>query len=346
MDKAFFANSGTEANEAAIKLARKYWWDKQGQPMQLRSKPNPHDPSGQLGTLKRSGTLAATAHRHVILTMEGNFHGRTGHSMAAGDYRVSPYHRHGFGDPPLGYGVLSNDFQQVVTDGEEHMPLGPEWDTVAAVIMAPVLGNNVVTTYNAAFWTRLQELHEQHGFLLIFDDVQAGSGRAGHFASWQHPDCGLQPDIMTLAKGMAMGFPMSVMLAGEDIAEAFTPGTHFNTFGGSPFMCHMACKMIEWLDEHILEVRANGEYIRTALANMPWMHDVDGWGMLNAFTPDFEFHGYNGYDFIHEARKHGLSLVTHRPFGPIRFTPRLNIERIELTIALDLLAVTHNALVR
>lgn len=326
MDKVFFANSGTEANESAIKLARKYWWDQE-----------PND--------RRD---LHVGRRHTILTVKGNFHGRTGNSLAAGDCRVSPYHRHGFGPGAQGYGVLDWEadfnqvrFQQAVFNGLEYTPRIPEWDKVAAIILAPVLGNNVVTTYKPAFWSELERIRDEHGVLLIFDDIQAGSGRAGWCATWQHPDCGVKPDIMTLAKGMAMGFPMSAMLARERIAASLTPGVHFNTFGGSPFMCWMAVKMIEWLDDNLEQVRATGEYIREWFRVNGWISEYDGWGMLNAFTPNWERFKYNGYDFIHEARNHGLSLVTHRPFGPIRFTPRLNIERKELDVALGALWDTH-----
>lgn len=349
MDRAFFANSGAEANEGAIKLARKYWWDDEGRPMDCEFYVG--HTSGEQRS-KPSERYAATAKRHVILTVEGNFHGRTGNAMASGDFRVSPYHRHGFGPGSTGFGVISLiynggvfSFKQVVTDGKEHEPREPDWDTVAAIIMAPVLGNNVVTTYNPEFWAAIQKVREEHGVLLIFDDVQAGSGRAGYFATWQHPDCQIQPDIMTLAKGVAMGFPMSVLLAGEHIAMSFTPGTHFNTFGGSPFVCWMAVKMIEWLDDNIENVRRCGNLIRSRFHTTSWIKEYDGWGMLNAFTPDWR-HGYDGYAFIHEARKHGLSLVTHRPHGPIRFTPPLNTSVAALNHAFRAMDKTHAALAR
>lgn len=348
MDRAFFANSGTEANEAAIKLARKFWWDQEGQPMESVSFTG--EVSGEVRTGK-STTHAKLSKRHTILTIQGNFHGRTGNSMAAGDFRVSPYHRWGFGPSAKGYGVLDRTidfnkvmFQQSITDGVEHELREPNWSEVAAIILAPVLGNNVVTTYKHAFWAELERIRRDHGVLIIFDDVQAGSGRAGHYATWQHPSCQVKPDIMTLAKGMAMGFPMSACLASQRVASAFTPGVHFNTFGGSPFMCHMAVRMLEWLDEHIDDVRAKGCLIRERFAEKGWIKEHDGWGMLTAFTPDWDRYGYDGYQFIYEARKHGLSLVTHRRHGPIRFTPPLNIPRPELEQALGKLTDTHKGL--
>jgi len=321
MDRIFFSNSGTEANEAAIKIARKYWWDR------------------------------GHEERRRILTMEGNFHGRTGLSLAAGDFRVSPYHRHGFGPIAAGFGVLDPRWredelvlQQVVTDGAEHEPKAPDWDTVAAVILAPVLGNNTVHTYPPAFWQELARIRKQHSFLLIYDDVQAGSGRAGYHATWQHPKIRVKPDIMTLAKGLAMGFPMSCMLASEDVAKAFTPGVHFNTFGGSPFVCHMAAEMFRWLDANLPMVRKRGEMIRTVLGGYDWVASVDGFGMLNAFTPDFHTYGYDGFQFIHRAREVGLLFATHRQFGPIRFTPPLTIPENDLAWALAAVDAVHKGL--
>ena len=323
MDRIFFANSGTEANEAAIKIARKYWFDK-----------------GQ-------------EDRIDILTIQGNFHGRTGLSLAAGDFRVSPYHRTGFGPSAQGFGVLdwwkdsghnAVHIEKAVDNGVVVAPHVPDWSKVAAIIMAPVLGNNCVTTYPKEFWEAIVKIRKEHGVLLIYDDVQAGSGRAGYFATWQSPKIRVKPDIMTLAKGMAMGFPMSCMLASDDIAEAFTPGVHFNTFGGSPFVCHMASCLYKWLDENIEDVRQKGERIRESFSNLSWISEYDGSGLLNAFTPHYDTYGYDGYDFVHEARNHGLSLVTHRKYGAIRFTPPMNVSSKVLCLAMTALCDTHKTL--
>lgn len=328
MDRIFFACTGTEANEAAIKLARKYWWDKEGGIAEHAT--NPVDPA-----------LVFTARRHKILTIAGNFHGRTGYSMAAGDFRVSPYHRHGFGPGAKGFGVITDtDFKQVVTDCIEHDAREPKWNEVAAVILAPVLGNNCVHTYSKEFWSGLENLRKQHGFLLIYDDVQAGNGRAGNFATWQ--GVGVKPDIMSLAKGMSMGLPMSCMLASEEVAASFTPGVHFNTFGGTLLNCWLATRYYEWLDKNLDECNKKGEFIRKSFTEMNWIVHHDGSGMLNAFTPNYD--GYDAYQFIAKARELGLSLVTHRPSGPIRFTPPMNISKEDLSRALKILDQTHGVL--
>lgn len=337
MDRVFFSGSGAESNEAAIKLARKYWWDK--------------DTGVKRDTKAWERRHAPVHARHRILTVEGNFHGRTAFAMAAGDFRCSPYHRWGFGPIPEGFGVIKPvydattgecKFMEVVADGVEHdEPREVDWSTVAAVILAPVLGNNVVQTYPPAFWAGLARIRAMTGTLLIYDDVQAGNGRAGHFATYQHPECGVKPDIMTLAKGIAMGYPMAVTLASEDVAASFTPGVHFNTFAGSPFVCHMAIQMYAWLDRNLPLVRAIGDRIRAEFKKREEWLTYSGWGMLNGFTPLYDKFKYDGYKFCTEAREHGLSLVTHRPLGIIRFTPPFTIAPHELDAAFKALDATH-----
>ncbi len=338
MDRIFFANSGTEANEAMIKIARKYWWDKEGQPM--KGETYLGEVSGEIRS-RPSKVVAQRAQRHVILTVADNFHGRTGFSLAATDPRVSPYHRWGFGEPAPGFGVIDlmdGEFKQVVTDGRPHEPRDVEWHHVAAVTLAPILGNNLVKTYPRSFWESLNQLREAHGVLVMLDDVQAGSGRAGHYATWQHSDIADtlgRPDIMALGKGMALGLPMSAMLATEEVAQAFTPGVHFNTFGGSPLVCHAATYFYQWLDSHLATVRRNGDMLRKTLQALPWVEQVDGSGLLNAFTPRWDC--YDGFQLCHAARAKGLSIVTHRQWGPIRFTPPMNVTPAEIVEAIGIL---------
>lgn len=324
MDRLFFSNSGTEANEAAIKLARKYWWDKEGGK-------GPHSDN--------------TPWRHNIVTLAGNFHGRTGYSLAASDFRVSPYHREGFGPSAKGFGVIDDDLKLVAIDSMEQEPQtisDRDWGSIAAVMLAPVLGNNLVKTYPQEFWNRLEAARSKHGFLLIYDDVQAGNGRAGHYATWQK--YGVKPDIMTLSKGIAMGLPMSVTLASEEVAKSFTPGVHFNTFGGTLLCCHLAIKLYEWLDKNLAEVNIKGDWIRHQFQERDWVAHFDGSGMLNAFQPDFKKFGYDGYQFIAKSRELGLALVTHRQHGMIRFTPPLNVQMGTLHRAFGILDTTHHAL--
>lgn len=331
MDRIFFTNSGAEANETMIKMARRRAWVDEGRPME-------------------SEHVSATAKRHVILTVAGNFHGRTAYAMSAADYRVSPYHRFGYGPTPQGFGVIDlidGAWMQVVTDGREHAPRLVDWEAVAAVTLAPVLGNNLVKTYPASFWSALRALRIHHDVPVMFDDVQAGAGRCGEYATWQIPvirDNFGRPDVMCLGKGIAMGFPMSVVLATERMAGAFEPGVHFNTFGGSPFVCHMALAYFAWLDRNMAASRDKGALIRNRLLAFDWVDNVDGAGMLNAFQPKFDELTYDGYAFVHRARDYGLSIVTHRAKGPIRFTPPMNVSEADLHLAFVALQRTHESL--
>lgn len=335
MDRIFFTNSGAESNETAIKLARKYSWDQEGRPMERENR-------------------SACAQRHNILTVAGNFHGRTAFAMAACDYRVSPYHRFGYEPLPEGFGVLDpdQDWRLVVADGDDvPEPIPPNWSMVSAVTLAPILGNNVVKTYSKEFWEQLGALRAKFGFIIIHDDVQAGSGRCGHYATYQAvaeahglPIEVVKPDILCLGKGMAMGFPMSAVLASEEVAKAFTPGVHFNTFAGSPFICHMALRYFGWLEQNLPAVRNMGDFIRNSFRELDWVKDVDGMGMMNAFTPDYEKVGYSGFALCHAARNFGLSIVTHREFGPIRFTPPMNVTMEAVDQAFEALESAHNSL--
>jgi acetylornithine/succinyldiaminopimelate/putrescine aminotransferase len=134
------------------------------------------------------------------------------------------------------------------------------------------------------------------------------------------------------------------MLASEEITKSFTPGVHFNTFGGSPFVCYLMWRYYRWLAEHLETVRETGEGIRFEFGQREWIKEHDGAGLLNAFTPDFELFGYDGFQFIHKAREFGLSLVTHRQFGPIRFTPPMNVTHGTVKLAFEALDKTHTAL--
>jgi acetylornithine/N-succinyldiaminopimelate aminotransferase len=305
MDRVFFANSGTEATEAALKLAR-LWWHKRGQPG-----------------------------RDLILTLPNNFHGRTGLSMAASD--SAKYHKAGFGMPPPGHAVL-NLFQEerhypdngmAVYGGADKVP----WHRVAAVITAPVRGNNVVEPYPDGAMKALRKLCDDMDTLLIFDEVQSGSGRAGFI----DPAIDAVPDILCLGKGLAAGFPMSAMLARGDISDTFRPGEHFSTFGGSTnLVMHIAANFMEWVVEHGADIRALGERFRVGLAKIVGIADVKGIGMMTAFTPDYQ--GYDAFQLCEAAKSEGLLMITFRKDGQIKLYPPLNSESAEITFGLRALA--------
>jgi acetylornithine/N-succinyldiaminopimelate aminotransferase len=190
-DLVFFCNSGAEAMECCIKVARKH-----------------HAASGH-------------PERHRIITFEGAFHGRTLATLAAGGNKK---YLDGFG---------------LVAEGFDHIPFGdievvkraitPE---TAAILIEPIQGEGGVRVVPNSFLQSLRALCDQHGLLLIFDEVQTGVGRTGHFFAYERT--GVQPDILGLAKGLGGGFPVGACLATADAGKGMIAGTHGSTFGGNP----------------------------------------------------------------------------------------------------------------
>jgi acetylornithine/N-succinyldiaminopimelate aminotransferase len=190
-DVVFFTNSGAEANEAAIKMARKY-----------------HATNGQ-------------PERFHIITVEGAFHGRTLATIAAG----------GQAKYLEGFGPKVQGFDQVPFDDDDALKaaIGPQ---TAAIMIEPILGEGGVRTIPTERLRALRALCDQHGLLLILDEVQTGVGRSGKL--FAHEWAGIRPDIMTIAKGIGGGFPMGACLATSEAAAGMKPGTHGTTFGGNP----------------------------------------------------------------------------------------------------------------
>jgi len=205
-DQVFFCNSGAEAVEAAIKLARK--WAKQHRPI--------HD----------------SEQDHEILAMAGSFHGRT---MGALSATGQPKLQKGF--EPLLPGFRHVPYDDLDVVAKAITPL------TAAVIVEPIQGENGVCIPHPGYLTGLRRLCTEHNVLLIFDEVQTGMGRTGRLFAYQHEEAA--PDIMTLAKGLGGGLPIGAMLATRRVAESFTPGSHASTFGGNPLVCSAALATLE-----------------------------------------------------------------------------------------------------
>ncbi len=316
-DKLFFCNSGAEANEAAIKLAKRYWSMGKGDNQEKK----------------------------VILTLEGNFHGRSGFALAASDSLDSPYHKIGYGAMAPCFGVIGEDLDIDKARFWDHerghyIPYTHlDWSRVAAIQMAPILGNNTVKTYPESFWVKMSELRNKHGFLLNFDEVQVGMGRTGYFCAHHNPQVtfGVRPDILCLGKGISLGLPAAAILADDRVASAFVPGVHFSTFGGGMLTSHMTLALIDWLKYHQDSVRCKEITIRAEFQRMMdegLITGFDGVGVHWGFTPNWSGPHRDGFEFIQAALKHWVILVTHRPLAPIRFTPPLNISEADLTSAL------------
>lgn len=222
-DRVFFCNSGAEANEGALKLAR--LWGKE----------------------RLNGA-------HAVIVMENSFHGRTLATLSAtGQNKVQ-----------VGYDPLVQEFRRVPFGDLEAVKAIFD-DRVCAVLCEPVLGEGGVVIPPAGFLAGLRELCDQHGALLIFDEIQTGLGRTGQL--FAHQGFGVTPDVMTLAKALANGLPAGAVLAREEVAGLFHPGSHATTFGAGPVVMAAATVVLETLTAPMfLElVRETGDYFLNKL---------------------------------------------------------------------------------
>ena len=229
--KVFFCNSGAEANEAAIKLARKYSYDKYG------------------------------ADRYEIITMASSFHGRTMATLTAtGQDKVQK----GFAPLMPGFSYVPfNDLSAV----ERAIT-----SKTAAIMLEPIQAEGGVHVAERGYLQGLRELCRERDILLIFDEVQTGIGRTGTLFCYEQ--FGMQPDIMTLAKGLGGGVPIGACLATDSVARAFGPGTHASTFGGNPLACASALAVLRvLLDGKILDQgRRMGECLAKGLTTLKERH--------------------------------------------------------------------------
>ena len=258
IDSVFFGNSGAEAIEAAIKLAR-----------------------------RASG-------RPAIVAFEGGFHGRTYGAMSATtsnpNYRrgheplvpaihTSPYpeaYRHHAGDEAQATAVALEELDRLLED------LSPE--TVAAVLIEPELGEGGYVPAPVAFLRGLRERCDRFGILLISDEVQTGYGRTGRMWGFEHAE--ITPDVVCSAKGIANGLPLGAMAARRELHERWGKGAHGSTFGGNPVACAAGLAVLDTIeDEHLLDnARARGEQLATGLARLARgddrVGDVRGRGLM------------------------------------------------------------------
>ena len=294
-DRVFFANTGAEANEGAIKLARKW------------------------GRLHRDGAFE-------IITFGHAFHGRTLATMSASgkpgwDTLYAPQVA---GFPKAEY----NDLASV------DALIGPK---TVAVMLEPVQGEGGVIPAEIEFLKALRELTRARGILLIVDEVQTGMGRTGKLFAYQH--AGIEPDIMTLGKGIGGGVPLAALLARESIC-CFEPGDQGGTYNGNPLMTAVGVAVIQRLlaDGFLDEVQALGDYLRQGLLALSAKHGLKGErgsGLLRALILDDE----RGSQIVAAAlnmQPQGLLLNAPRP-NLLRFMPALNVTRTEIDQMLGML---------
>lgn len=291
--KVFFANSGAEANEAAIKLARKYGSDKYGD-----------------------------SHTHIV-TLENSFHGRTITALSATGQET--FHKHFMPFTESFSYAKANDIDSIrnaVTD-----------DT-CAVMIELVQGEGGVQPLDREFVTALSQFCSERDILLIVDEIQTGIGRTGKLYCYEN--YGITPDIITSAKALGGGLPLSACLCSEKLKDVMTVGTNGTTFGGNPVACAGAMKIIETVsDEAFLsDVREKGEYMRSRIEKMKGVKEVRGLGMMIGIVLEKD----NAKELINKCAENGLLVLTAKNL--IRLLPPLNIEYFDIDEGLDILENT------
>ncbi|GHC73374.1 aspartate aminotransferase family protein [Nocardiopsis terrae] len=322
LDRLFYVNSGSEAVEAALRLARQ-----------------------------------ATGRQNAVV-FQGSFHGRT---MGAASLTTSGVKiRAGIG--PLVPGVVVSPFPYAYRLGmteEEAVDyalreLDYQFATVtspkdtAAVFIEPVLGEGGYVPVPDAFLQGLRERADQHGFLLVMDEVQTGFGRTGTF--WGHEPSGVRPDIVITAKGLASGFPLSAIAAPASVMEKAWPGSQGGTYGGNAVSCAAALATLDVIQEEGLVENAarQGERLQQGLAKIAEAHpaigDVRGRGLMRAnefVTPDGSPDGAAAARAQQAAAQNGLLLLTCGPAGNVvRFIPALVVNADQVDTALELWAAS------
>ncbi len=244
-DTVFFTNSGTEACELAVKMVRKYWYDK-GAP-----------------------------DRTDIITFSGSFHGRSAAGIAAaGSEKMTK-----------GFGPLLPGFVHLAFGDHAALTEAAKSPTLAAILVEPVQGEGGIRPLPDACLKGLRDLCDEHGILMILDEVQCGMGRTGKL--FAHEWAGITPDIMMVAKGIGGGFPLGAVLATENAASGMGAGTHGSTYGGNPLACAVGGKVMEIIadDAFLAEVNRKAGLLRQKLeglvANHPDVFEaVRGTGLM------------------------------------------------------------------
>ena len=286
--KVFFCNSGAEANEAAIKLARRWAHERDG------------------------------AGRYEIVSMLNSFHGRTLATLTAtGQEKVQK-----------GFEPLPEGFRYVPFNDTEALSQAVTSKT-AAVLLEIVQGEGGVQVVTPAFLKACREISRERGALLILDEVQTGIGRTGKLFAYEWS--GVTPDVMTLAKGLGGGVPIGACLATDDVAKAFTPGSHASTFGGNPLVCAAALAVLAAIleDQDLLsQCTRLGEYFMKGLQELqgrcPAVTAVRGLGLLIGVEVTVD-----ARELVHDLRKRGI-LANATSERVLRFAPPLIVTHAEI----------------
>lgn len=291
-DRVFFCNSGAEANEAAIKLVRRYGLEKLGG-------------------------------KHEILSTHNSFHGRTLATLTAtGQEKIR-----------AGYDPLPSGFRQVPYNDLAAIEEAIDEKKTAAVLVEPIQAEGGVNVPDEVYMRGLRELCDQRGILLIFDEVQTGMGRTGKLFGYEH--FAIEPDIMTLAKALGGGLPLGAMLAREEIASSFGPGSHASTFGGNPVACSAGLMVMQTLLGGVLKNCVQmGKYFVKRLEELQtrfsFIREVRGKGLMIGMELEIE-----GSKIADSCLQEGL-LLNCTASKVLRFVPPLTVKKKEIDRGLDI----------
>lgn len=290
MKKVFFSNSGAEANECAIKVARKYAFDKYG------------DES-----------------HSTIITLKNSFHGRTIATLKATGQDV--FHTY-FGPFPEGFVYAeANNFDDVKKFVDT--------DKCIAVMMELVQGEGGVCKLDEAFVKSVAELVKEKDMLLIIDEVQTGNGRTGELYAYMH--YGIQPDVVTTAKGLGGGLPIGATMLEEKVENVLTFGSHGSTFGGNPVSCAGACNIVKRIDDKLLnEVKEKSAYIFSELEGAKGVKSVSGLGLMIGVETEKP-----AKEIANACIEKGVLVLTAKT--KVRLLPSLNIDWDDLKKAIQIL---------
>lgn len=296
-DRVFYANTGTEANEAAIKFSRKF--------AKVHAGIDPYD--------------ASLEGPHEIVSFTNSFHGRTMGALALTykEQYKTPFQ-------PVMPGAVMAPYRdldaasKVIQKGK-----------TAAVFVEPVQGEGGIHPAGKEFLSGLRALCDEAGALLVFDEVQVGLGRTGLL--WGHDHYGVEPDMMTLAKPLAGGLPIGAVVMKERVAEVMSPGDHGSTFAGNPLVCHAACTVFDIINdaEFLKSVTEKGEALRDGLRRVtsdnPHVQDVRGVGLITGVQLDS-----SAGSLVNAARDEGLLIITAGAGDIVRMVPPLTVTMEEI----------------
>jgi acetylornithine aminotransferase/acetylornithine/N-succinyldiaminopimelate aminotransferase len=299
MDRVFFSNSGAEAIEGALKLARLYG---------RTSAEAPGSP----------------ARKYRFLALDNSFHGRT-----FGAVSVTSTEKYRLPFAPLVPGVEFVRFNDVA-DLESKFD-----DTVCAILFETIQGEGGVHPVSEEFWNRARSLATKNGALLIADEIQCGLGRTGRYFAYQKFSS--KPDVVTVAKPLAAGLPLGAILTSEVVAQKVSPGMHGTTFGGGPLACATALEFLNIMeDEKLLEkIRERGAELREGLSALatkfPFIREIRGEGLMIGIELSVD-----GAPFVQQALLKGLLINCTHDFT-LRFLPPFLVTRAQVRQFLSLL---------